>query len=322
LFDHPPVDGELLKLNFELSHQAFAALHWLSPKPNRPKLVVATDSLALEHWSTFAEGVYAGFMGTYHLGFDRLGTHRRGLSRLLIGRTASRRMPFRISRTLRRGLNIAMAHAGGVPSTARALYAAREYLHLLRQQRDCTLSPATVLTHLSQLSADFAAFQRSELIGTRLQDSAWKMMEAWIVALLAGLWQFGDAEPGEPCIHSGVLSSRAIAALTACAHVIGIVPDIAANALAEFTVEFRGNVPQRRRLFRLLAKRVVNKDRPVLLLPLGTMNHQTIAWGEPVVLLHSQGEQLTIAHWQDGSYHERELSLANFIEEFNRSHFS
>lgn len=322
LFDHPPVDGELIKLNFELSHQAFAALHWLSHKPSRPKLVVATDSLALEHWSTFAEGVYAGFMGTYHLGFDRLGTHRRGLSRLLIGRTASRRMPFHISRILHRGLNIAMAHAGGVPSTARALYAAREYLHLLRQQRDRTISPATALTRLSQLSTDFAVFQHSKLVGSRLQNSAWRMMEGWIVALLTGLWQFGDTESGEACIHSGVLSSRAVAALTACAQALGVAPKAAEQSLLDFTAEFRRHVPQRRRLFRLLAKRVVAKGKPVLLMPLATVEHKTVAWGEPVVLLRCQGESVTIACLQDGSYHEHALSLANFIEEFNHSHFS
>lgn len=322
LFDHPPVDGELIKLNFELSHQAFAALHWLSHKPSRPKLVVATDSLALEHWSTFAEGVYAGFMGTYHLGFDRLGTHRRGLSRLLIGRTASRRMPFRISRILQRGLNIAMAHAGGVPSTARALYAAREYLHLLRQQRDRTISPVAVLTRLCQLSADFAVFQHSKLVVSRLQHSAWKIMESWIVALLAGLWQFGDTESGEACIHNGVLSHRAVAALTACAQALGVAPEAAAQSLLDFTAEFRRNVPQRRRLFRLLAKRVVAKNKPVLLLPLGTIEHKTIAWGEPVVLLHCQGESVTIARWRDNCYHEDTLLLASFAEEFNQNHFS
>lgn len=323
LFEHLSVDEQQMKLNFELVNHALSALNYLHQKPRRSKFVLAIDSFALEHWGSIAESIYAGFMGSYHLGFDRLSTHRRGLSRLLLNKSISRKIPFRISRTLHRRIGLAMAHTGGIPATGRALYAAREYLYLLRQKRDRHIRPDEVLTNLKKLSPDFTAFQLGGLVGVQLQQSVWKMMEAWVVALLTGAWNFDPTSHTEPCINSGFLCTKARAALIACAQAMQVKQEIADNALADFAENFSRHVPERVRLFYLLAQRVVAKGTPVLLLPLnaGNPDNKAMTWCEPVVLMDYSDQQFTIFALKNGSMKECVLSVEAFAREFNRKSF-
>ncbi|PIR15527.1 MAG: hypothetical protein COV48_13830, partial [Elusimicrobia bacterium CG11_big_fil_rev_8_21_14_0_20_64_6] len=73
---HPPVMGDLAHLNFELVRHAFLSLREIRARPCRPRLVVAVDPFALDTTNILEEGLYAGYMGSYHLGLDRLALGR------------------------------------------------------------------------------------------------------------------------------------------------------------------------------------------------------------------------------------------------------
>ena len=77
LISHPPVYGDMAHMNFQLVRQAMLALRQARGRPCRPRLVVAVDLFALDTISVLEEGVYAGYMGLYHLGLDRLAVSPR-----------------------------------------------------------------------------------------------------------------------------------------------------------------------------------------------------------------------------------------------------
>ncbi|MEQ1918924.1 MAG: hypothetical protein ABL955_06965, partial [Elusimicrobiota bacterium] len=119
---HPPVMGDLAHLNTELVRHATLALREVRGRPCRPRIVVAIDPFALDTLSLIEEGIYAGYMGRFHLGLDRLALGRGHPGPLMSPQTRWDRMPLRLFRALSEGGEIGMVLSGGIPSTGRVLY--------------------------------------------------------------------------------------------------------------------------------------------------------------------------------------------------------
>lgn len=261
LVSHPPVMGDLAHLNFELVRHAGLALRELRGKPCRPRLVAAVDPFALDTVSLPEEGVYAGFMGRYHLGFDRLALARPRGSRPLLRKARWDRMPWRLLNLLARGGEASMVLAGGVPSTTRTLYAAREWVSRLRRQSPLKDKPAEVLARLRQDEA-FRRFEEEGPHGKALARSAWRLAEAWAMSALASVFGFS----GDSCSDTGVVSQEARRALSGLAAAFGLSGEQTSAALAELEDELSRETPYRARFFAALAARAARR-RPVVLVP-------------------------------------------------------
>ncbi|MBI5245883.1 MAG: hypothetical protein HY923_01780 [Elusimicrobia bacterium] len=239
---HPPVMGDLAHLNFELVRHSMLALREVRGRPCRPRLVVAIDPFALDTISVAEEGLYAGFMGSFHLGLDRLALGRGHLGPLMSPHTRWDRMPLRLFRTLSEGREVGMVLSGGVPATGRVLYGVREWA-----------GRARALGSLEGLrdDASFKRFEETAPPSLHLPKGAGRLLEAWLMTAAAGLL------PGETA------ESAARAALAALR-----VPETArATLLAELARDLARETPSRKRLFRLLAGRVARR-RPLVLLPI------------------------------------------------------
>lgn len=246
---HPPVMGEAAHLNFALVRLATLALRAVRGRPCRPRLVVAVDPFALDTTSLFEEGAYAGYMGNYHLGLDRLAFGRGQPGPLLSPHTRWDRMPRRLFRVLREGGEVGMVLSGGVPDTGRVLYAAREWARLARAASPLKADPARALACLRG-NAAFAGFE-SGLAGVlHLPPGAWRALDAWLMACAAGL------VPGQT-------ASGAAAAALEC---LQAPAERRAGLLAELSEDLVRETPVRRRFFRLLAGRVARR-RPVIVIP-------------------------------------------------------
>jgi hypothetical protein len=255
LASHPPATEEYLDLNIEMMRHGMLALRRLRGRPCRPRLVNAIDPFALDAQPLYREAVCAGFMGTYHLGFDRIWRLRSPLSRsLLCGRSWQGEF-FRLAACLRSGGEAVLMLGGGTPTTSRVHTCSREALRHARGRR-----PGQALRALPS-SVSFDRFLRSGRVGARLRRSAWRMMEAWLIACLT---EDGALEESD----RGVVGPRAREAFLACAKAFGLPEPAAAEALAGFIEEFGREVPYRERLFRVLQSRVAAEGRPLLLIPL------------------------------------------------------
>ena len=255
---HPPVMGDLAHLNFELVRHSTLALREVRGRPCRPRLVVAIDPFALDTISVLEEGLYAGFMGTYHLGLDRLALGRGHPGPFMSPWTRWDRMPLRLFKTLSRGGEVGMVLSGGVPSTGRVLYGVREWAARARAAGPFHKKPAEVLKRLRADPA-FAKFEKAAAEQVPLPRGAWRLLEAWLMVAAA------DLLPGEPA------EAAARAVLDALA-----VPEAARGALlAELSRDMTRETPSRRRLFRLLVGRTARR-RPLVLLPIA---HHTAPLG-------------------------------------------
>lgn len=263
LISHPPVMGDLAHLNFELVRHASHSLRMLRRRPCKPRIVAAVDPFALDTVSLPVEGLYAGFMGTYHLGFDRLALIRRGLSRLLLKRAAWYRMVHRLVGLLKDGGEAGMVLAGGVPSTTRTLYAVREWTGRMRRRSPLRVAPAEVLRRLRAEPA-FARFEAQGPHGVRLASSAWRLAEAFAMASLAGVFGCGGAS----CTETGELTKESESDLKVILRAFGLPDDAAALALTELREELVRETPYRARLFRALAARIVGRGTPAIVLPI------------------------------------------------------
>lgn len=240
LISHPPVYGDMAHMNFELVRHAMLAMRRARGRPCRPRLVVAVDLFALDTISIPEEGVYAGYMGLYHLGLDRLALSRGWASSLLVSPTAWHRMVHRLIGALDAGGEVGMVLAGGIPETSRVLYAAREWAQDRRRASPLRRDPAEVLRRLRSHAA-YRRFEEEGPCGPGLRKSAWRMLEAWVMQAAAD----GDVRPA---------AELALDAL----RVSGGVEDLEA--------ELRRETPYRRRFFRVLAGRV-RPRRPVVFIP-------------------------------------------------------
>jgi hypothetical protein len=246
---HPPVMGEAAHLNFALVRLATLALRAARGRPCRPRLVVAVDPFALDTTSIVEEGAYAGYMGSYHLGLDRLALGRGHPGPRLSPQTRWDRMPRRLFRVLREGGEVGMVLSGGVPDTGRVLYAAREWARLARRASPWRTAPERALPALLA-HASFRRFVEAVEGTLHLPPGTWRRLDAWLMACAAGLVEGETAE------------SAAAAALEC----LEVPAERRAGLLAELREDLTRETPVRRRLFRLLAGRVARR-RPLVVVP-------------------------------------------------------
>ncbi|UPT74365.1 MAG: hypothetical protein M0D55_01050 [Elusimicrobiota bacterium] len=140
--------GDLAHLNFELVRHSTLALRAVRGRPCRPRLVVAIDPFALDTITVAEEGVYAGYMGNFHLGIDRLALGRGHPGPAMSPHTRWDRMPLRLFRWLGEGREVGMVLSGGVPATGRVLYGVREWARRARSQSPLRARPAEALARL------------------------------------------------------------------------------------------------------------------------------------------------------------------------------
>ncbi len=250
MISHPPVMGDLAHLNLELVRHALLALRAVRGRPCRPRLVVAIDPFALDTASIAEEGLYAGFMGSFHLGIDRLALGRRHPGTSMSPETAWSEMPRRFLSVLSRGGEVGLMLSGGVPATARVLYGVRDWARGVRERSPLRDRPAEVVSAL-RADPSFARFAKDSSILALPPAWAWRLVDAWLMTAAAGLL------PGD-----GV-ESAAAAALACLAVPAGERPEL----LAELARDLSRETPRRRRLFRLLAGRVARR-RPLLMIPI------------------------------------------------------
>lgn len=249
VISHPPTMGELAHLNFELGRHALLALRALRGRPCRPRQVVATDPFALDETNIVEEGIYAGYMGSYHMGIDRLALGRESAGPRLTPGASWTAMPMRFLRALGEGGEIGLVLAGGVPATGRVFYGVREWARRARADSPMRSRPGEVALALRR-DASFSRFKLATAETLCLSRSSWRLVEAWLMAAAAGL------------LDEERLEDAAAAALECMA-----VPAAARGALmAELLRENRRETPTRRRLFRVIAGRVLRR-RPVVFLP-------------------------------------------------------
>jgi hypothetical protein len=265
LVSHTPVLGELGHLNFELVRHAAWALRAVRGRPCRPRFLVAVDPYALDTVGLPAEGFYAGVMGLYHLGLDRLAFTRGRWSSLIVGETAWPRLAWRLDRRLREGGEVTLALSGGAPATARLLYTAREWIAAQRRASPLRGRPAEVLRRLRE-DADFRRFEAEGPLGPGLRRSAWRMLEGWIVSAAAG-HPWAAAAQGPSPAETGCLSAEARTALEVGLAALELPEAQRRAAWAALEEEWARETPWRRRFFRHLAGRILARGRPVLFVP-------------------------------------------------------
>jgi hypothetical protein len=263
LISHPPVMGEMAHMNFELVRHAVLALRQVRGAPCRPRLVAAIDLFALDTTALYEEGLYAGFMGTYHLGLDRLSLLRNRLSRFILPGTSWDRMAHRMLRLLQGGGEAGMVLAGGVPSTTRTLYAAKEWVGEALRQSPLRGDPAKVLARL-RLLPNFALLESEGPHGPA--KSVWRLAEAYAMSFLAGVF-VESVEAGKSCADLGLLDERGRGSMLAFLAALGLDDARAAESLARLSDELGRETPYRRRFFRILAGRIARR-RPVVILPI------------------------------------------------------
>ena len=263
LISHPPVLGELAHLNVSLVRHASLALRAARGRPCRPRLVVAIDPFALDTTQIAEEGVYAGYMGTFHVGIDRmaLGGGRPGVA--LTPRAAWPTMALRFFGILAEGGEVGIMLGGGVPGTSRVLYGVREWARRARAISPLRVRPADVERAL-RADAAFARFLRAVEGSIFPPPRTWRLIDAWLMTAAAGLLPEDNVE------------AAAAAALSCLA-----VPESArAGLLADLAREFARETPRRARFFRVLAERVARR-RPVVMIPVAhTSSPVGIAAGE------------------------------------------
>ena len=246
---HPPVMGDLAHLNFELVRHSTLALREVRGRPCRPRLVVAIDPFALDTISVLEEGLYAGFMGSFHLGLDRLALGRNHIGPMLSPQTRWDRMPLRLFRTLAEGREVGMVLSGGVPFTGRVLYGMREWARRARADGPLRADPAATHRCL-RADSSFARFEKAVGDVIVLPRGPWRLLEAWLMAAAAGLLPDETAES----VARAELNCQ-------------LIPESSrASLLSELASGLKRETPSRRRLFRLIVGRVVRR-RPLVLIP-------------------------------------------------------
>ncbi len=300
---HPEGTEELAHLNFELVRHAILALREIRGRPCRPRLVVAIDPFALDTVSILEEGLYAGFMGSFHLGLDRLAFGRGHPGPWLSPQTHWDRMPLRLFSSLAQGGEIGMVLSGGVPSTSRVLYGAREWARRALSASPLHAYPLRALACLRN-DAAFARFENSAAGIVPLSRGPWRLVEAWLMMAAVGLLRDESVEP-------------VARALLACVQ----VPEAARDAIvSELACDLARETPARRRLFQILVGRVVRR-RPLLLIPvvhrldpLGVSERE--AWG--IVWAGTGRVRVIRAGSPDRSV---EMTATELAERFTIEHF-
>jgi hypothetical protein len=301
---HPPVMGDLAHLNFELVRHSTLVLREVRGRPCRPRLVVAIDPFALDTVNILEEGLYAGFMGRFHLGIDRLALGRGHPGPLMSPWTRWDRMPFRLFRSLAEGCEVGMVLSGGVPSTGRVLYGVREWARRARAAGPLRANPVSALKRLRADPA-FARFEKDASSLIPLPRGPWRLLEAWLMTAAAGML------PGETAESVARVELECLS-----------VPEASRAALlAELSSDMARETPSRRRLFRLLVGRAARR-RPLLLIPvvhrtdpLGVT--ETGAWGVTWI-----GRDRVRVVRADAPDRHEDMSAEELAERFTQEHFA
>ncbi|MFH2204605.1 MAG: hypothetical protein ABIJ96_15935 [Elusimicrobiota bacterium] len=315
LTSHPPAFGELMYLNVELVRHALWGLRRLRAEPCRPRLVIAMDYYALDMLALYEEGLYAGFTGRCHLGFDRLAHLRPAPGRALLRGTAWTNVVRRILAALAAGGEVGMVLGGGVPGTSRVFYCAREFVGRLYRERPTTEPSGRIRERLCAAAADFKRFIGSGEIGAPAMRNIRRAMEGWVLSCLV-------RDGGLDEVDAGRVPPVALEALAACAGALGWRGEEAARRRADFIASFARETPSRERFFSVLARRVAASGTPVLILPLTYGRPDAIAmrFGEPVCILGARREA---AGWsvELAGKEPRRLPLRSFCRDFVARHY-
>ena len=141
------------------------------------------------------------------------------------------------------------------------------------------------------------------------------MMEAWLVALISGAWGPDRGDAGLPAADLGALTPASREAAEACARALGYGDEESKAKADGLDRELAREPPYRPRLFRLLARRVAGRGRPVVLVPLshGRPSAVRLTWGEPAAITGCKGENATVLG-ADGS--RRTVTIEGFARDF------
>jgi hypothetical protein len=283
LMSHPPVTTEVSTLNFALTQRAFEAVSFIRGRPTKAKMLVAIDPFAMDATPMWQEGVYPGLMTAMHLALDRTPSLRGPAQKMLLGAARPERLAWRLVRELRGGGDVVMILGGGIELNARIMYPSREFLSRWRKASD-------------KRGASVRKAQREAL------------------AMLAA---------GEPsAAETGTLNEAAEAALRLLGRELGFDEKRVSADLDDFRDEFGRKNPYRRRLFRIVASRVVKGGRPVLTLPIshGSDGKTQIRLGEAAALT-SEGGGLSIRMWENGRLESSGRSAEDFARRWIGAHF-
>jgi hypothetical protein len=308
LTSHPPAAGELQYLNVELVRHALWVLRKLRGGKGRGRLVIGMDYFALDMLALYEEAAYAGFTGTYHLGFDRLSHLRVGLGRLMLRGAKWPNMAGRLLSCFCSGGEVAMVLAGGVPETGRLFFCAREFLGRLYRGRPTGAAPREIRQKLMETSQSFQEFIASKELGGAASKSIRRAMEAWVINQLIDGDQVADVEVGR-------VNAAGRKAIEACFDALGYQGEEAERAFQDFSEEFSRATPYRERFFDILARRVVGRGRPVVILPLthGSEENIHMKFGAPVCLLNAKNGRLGI---QRPGMPAEDVDVKSFFRDF------
>ncbi len=254
VMSHPQTEGPLEWIRFEAMRQgilvADAYLETIQPHRlfrTHPKLLLAIDPFALDTVSAPVAGFYGGWMRRIYLAYDRQPSTQSWIQkRVFLRYSHFAHIGWKLLRHLRSDIPVLMAFGGGLPTNARLLYAAREFVQRLTPQK------WKVTKRAAQI----------ELMRLLMQQ-------------VNGVW---PPESGE--IPVSVQSQIEKQMLT-----WGLTPEESRDSLQHLVEEFRLPVPYRERLLRVLRSRLVNRGKPLILLPVShaaTPPHVRLA--QPIVL--------------------------------------
>ena len=174
-------------------------------------------------------------------------------------------MAYRLLQTLQRGGEVGMVLAGGVPSTTRTLYAAREWVGEARRHSTLKARPDEVLARL-RLLPGFAKLETEGPHGPALCKNVWRLAEVYAMSFLAGVF-LESVEVEKSCADLGRLDERGRRTMLAFLAALGLDEERAAESLGRLAEELSRETPFRRRFFRILAGRVAVR-RAVVIVPI------------------------------------------------------
>ncbi len=262
LTSHPDTEGPLEWLRFELLRQgvqvadAYTEARWPNAvfRPH-PKCFLAIDPFALDTVSTSVGGFYSGWMHRIYLAWDRQPSTQSWIQKqILLRGTGYAKILWRLLACLKADVPVLMVLSGGLPYNARLLYATREFVHHLKPDR-------------WRVTKRTAQIELMEIL-MKPDGNVW------------------PADKGELTPH---ITPRVREALERW----GIPVEKISACMDEFTEEFKLSVPSRARLFRILAKRVVERGKPLILVAVSHREAAPHVVVAPPVLLENPDVDIT-----------------------------
>lgn len=258
LTSHPLTTGPVQWLRFEVMRTALLVGCILS---RHPRFILAIDPFALDTVPWRWASLYAGLVSVLHLAWNRQFTRTPHLQRRLFFRQRTyRTIAGDVLRSLRRRVPVAFAYPGAVDRNARLLYTTKEFLQrLYREAR--RRDPRGLYERLFQAGWVSASDWEAVRQGHR-RLNALRYIEREVVRWLSTLPP--DAE--RPCHETGQLSPSIRERLIRLVALLGYSSPDAHARVEAWEQEFQRRVPYRERLWRVLLRRVVGRDIPLLVM--------------------------------------------------------